>query len=233
MEGVGKSALTIQFIQHHFIDEYDPTIEDSYRKQLMIDGETCLLDILDTAQCEEYSAMRDQYTLSGQGFILVFSLTNRKSFDAIKGLRDNIIRIKDKDKFPLIICGNKSDLETERVIPALEVEELAKSWGCPFIFTSAKTRLNVDELFSELVRDINKEAALLDNNKKKKLKESKKVKAKGKVEEVEKEKEKSLGERQYEAKKALLKDLLKDGVISSAIFEEYNQRNKGRYGITD
>ena len=58
--GVGKSALTIQLIQNHFIDEYDPTIEDSYRKQVTIDDETCLLDILDTAGQEEYSAMRDQ-----------------------------------------------------------------------------------------------------------------------------------------------------------------------------
>ena len=58
--GVGKSALTIQLIQNHFIDEYDPTIEDSYRKQVTIDEETCLLDILDTAGQEEYSAMRDQ-----------------------------------------------------------------------------------------------------------------------------------------------------------------------------
>ena len=47
--GVGKSALTIQLIQNHFVDEYDPTIEDSYRKQVVIDRETCLLDILDTA----------------------------------------------------------------------------------------------------------------------------------------------------------------------------------------
>ncbi|KAJ2545791.1 RAS1 protein, partial [Coemansia sp. RSA 1933] len=52
--GVGKSALTIQFIQSHFVDEYDPTIEDSYRKQCAIDGETAMLDVLDTAGQEEY-----------------------------------------------------------------------------------------------------------------------------------------------------------------------------------
>lgn len=51
---MGKSALTIQLIQNHFVEEYDPTIEDSYRKQVVIDGETCLLDILDTAGQEEY-----------------------------------------------------------------------------------------------------------------------------------------------------------------------------------
>ncbi|KAJ8325798.1 Ras GTPase [Batrachochytrium dendrobatidis] len=57
--GVGKSALTIQFIQEHFVDEYDPTIEDSYRKQTVVDGEVAMLDVLDTAGQEEYSAMRD------------------------------------------------------------------------------------------------------------------------------------------------------------------------------
>jgi len=66
--GVGKSALTIQLIQNHFIDEYDPTIEDSYRKQVTIDDETCLLDILDTAGQEEYSAMRDQVACARQGW---------------------------------------------------------------------------------------------------------------------------------------------------------------------
>ena len=57
--GVGKSALTIQLIQNHFVDEYDPTIEDSYRKQVVIDGETCLLDILDTAGQEEGAVQED------------------------------------------------------------------------------------------------------------------------------------------------------------------------------
>jgi GTPase KRas protein len=63
--GVGKSALTIQLIQNQFVTEYDPTIEDSYRKQVTIDEETCCLDILDTAGQEEYSAMRDQVRLRG------------------------------------------------------------------------------------------------------------------------------------------------------------------------
>lgn len=56
--GVGKSALTIQFIHSHFVNEYDPTIEDSYRKHCIIGDETVLLEILDTAGQEEYSAMR-------------------------------------------------------------------------------------------------------------------------------------------------------------------------------
>ena len=78
--GVGKSALTIRLIQpDHFVDEYDPTIEDSYRKQVTIDEETCLLDILDTAGQEEYSVMRDGWFRNGDCFLLVFSATSRRS----------------------------------------------------------------------------------------------------------------------------------------------------------
>jgi len=155
--GVGKSALTIQLIQNHFIDEYDPTIEDSYRKQVTIDEETCLLDILDTAGQEEYSAMRDQYMRTGQGFILVYAITSRSSFDEIASFREQILRVKDKDKVPMILVGNKCDLETERQVTTGEGQDLAKSFGCPFFESSAKTRVNVEECFYELVREIRKD----------------------------------------------------------------------------
>ncbi|KAH3714097.1 protein p30 [Pelomyxa schiedti] len=69
--GVGKSALCIQFIQNTFVTEYDPTIEDSYRKSSAIDGKTCIFDVLDTAGEEEYSAMREQYFRVSHGFLIV------------------------------------------------------------------------------------------------------------------------------------------------------------------
>ncbi len=100
--GVGKSALTIQLISNHFVDEYDATIEDSYRKQVVIDGETCLLDILDTAGQEEYSAMSDQYIRTGEGFLYVFALDNMKSFEDIDSYRRQIRRVKDADDIPMI-----------------------------------------------------------------------------------------------------------------------------------
>jgi len=156
--GVGKSALTIQLIQNHFIDEYDPTIEDSYRKQVTIDEETCLLDILDTAGQEEYSAMRDQYMRTGQGFLCVYSITNRSSFDEINNFRDQIKRVKDADQVPMVIVGNKMDLESERVVSHNEGQELASMYGCPFMETSAKARLRVEDAFYELVREIRKSA---------------------------------------------------------------------------
>lgn len=78
--------------------QYDPTIEDSYRKQVTIDNETCLLDILDTAGQEEYSAMRDQYMRTGQGFLMVYAITSRSSFEELVGFKDQILRVKDADR---------------------------------------------------------------------------------------------------------------------------------------
>merc|ERR1712087_515001 len=157
--GVGKSALTIQLIQNHFIDEYDPTIEDSYRKQVTIDEETCLLDILDTAGQEEYSAMRDQYMRTGQGFLCVYSITNKSSFEEVAAFRDQILRVKDAEQVPMVIIGNKLDLDGERTVTTKEGQELAASFSCPFMETSAKARIRVEDAFYELVREIRKSQA--------------------------------------------------------------------------
>jgi len=152
--GVGKSCLTIQLIQSHFVDEYDPTIEDSYRKQCVIDDEVALLDVLDTAGQEEYSAMREQYMRTGEGFLLVYSITSRQSFEEILTFQQQILRVKDKDYFPMIVVGNKCDLEGERQVPTEEGKALARQFGCKFIETSAKSRQNVDQAFYDIVREI-------------------------------------------------------------------------------
>ncbi len=164
--GVGKSALTIQLISNHFIDDYDPTIEDSYRKQTVIDNETCLMDILDTAGQEEYSAMRDQYMRTGQGFMLVYAVTARESFEELVKFREQIFRVKDINQVPLVLIGNKCDLENERQVSTNEGQLLARSWGIPFLETSARKRVNIDQSFFELVREIRRENAAKESPKK-------------------------------------------------------------------
>ena len=89
---------------------------DSYRKQCVIDEEVALLDVLDTAGQEEYSAMREQYMRTGEGFLLVYSITSRQSFEEIMTFQQQILRVKDKDYFPIIVVGNKCDLEGERQV---------------------------------------------------------------------------------------------------------------------
>eukprot|EP01095_Lingulamoeba_sp_RSL-Kostka_P000534 TRINITY_DN10810_c2_g1_i1.p1 TRINITY_DN10810_c2_g1~~TRINITY_DN10810_c2_g1_i1.p1 ORF type:complete len:188 (-),score=59.06 TRINITY_DN10810_c2_g1_i1:79-642(-) len=152
--GVGKSALTIQLVNNHFVDEYDPTIEDNYRKQVKIDEEVCILDILDTAGEEEYSSMVDQYIRTGQGFIIVYSITNRISFEKIYYYLEKILRVKDVDKYPMVLAGNKCDLANEREVESEEALEIAQKHECPFFETSAKLRINVVELFYDIVREI-------------------------------------------------------------------------------
>nr|XP_020447851.1 ras-related protein Rap-2a-like isoform X2 [Monopterus albus] len=99
--GVGKSALTVQFVTGTFIEKYDPTIEDFYRKEIEVDSSPSVLEILDTAGTEQFASMRDLYIRNGQGFILVYSLVNQQSFQDIKPMRDQIIRVKrDHLKLP-------------------------------------------------------------------------------------------------------------------------------------
>ena len=155
-EGVGKSSLTFQFIQNRFIDDYDPTIEDSFRKSVIIDNEACLLEILDTSSQEEFSSMRGQYIRNGDGFICVYSITSRSSFDEMNYFKEEIRRTKEGDSVPMIIAGNKCDLETERQVIKTEGEELAKYFNCIFRETSAKSAVNVEVTFYDVVREIRK-----------------------------------------------------------------------------
>lgn len=107
--GVGKSALTVQFVTGTFIEKYDPTIEDFYRKEIEVDSSPSVLEILDTAGTEQFASMRDLYIKNGQGFILVYSLVNQQSFQDIKPMRDQIIRVKRLVK--VCACGGASSSE--------------------------------------------------------------------------------------------------------------------------
>lgn len=154
--GVGKSALTVQFVQGIFVEKYDPTIEDSYRKQVEVDGQQCMLEILDTAGTEQFTAMRDLYMKNGQGFVLVYSITAQSTFNDLMDLREQILRVKDTEEVPMILVGNKCDLEDERVVGKDQGSNLARSFNSAFLETSAKAKVNVTEVFYDLVRQINR-----------------------------------------------------------------------------
>jgi len=154
--GVGKSCLTIQYISNKFVDDYDPTLEDSYRKQVNIDSEEVILDIFDTAGQEDFSAVRDQYMRTGDGFLCVYSITSQPSFDEVSSLHTHIFRVKDVDTIPFVLVGNKADLESDREVSFERGQSLASSLKCPFMEASAKTRKNVVEAFETLVRQIKK-----------------------------------------------------------------------------
>lgn len=157
--GVGKSALTIRLVTDNFLEEYDPTIEDSYRKQVNIDGTVALLDILDTAGQEEFASMQDQWIREGQGFLLVYTITSKSSFEDMKNFHRSILRSKDMDKVPLVIAGNKCDLKDpsdKDQVPFSTAQALAEAWQCPIFETSAKEKINNETCFYEVVREIRK-----------------------------------------------------------------------------
>lgn len=177
--GVGKSALTLQFMYDEFVEDYEPTKADSYRKKVLLDNQEVQLDILDTAGQEDYAAIRDNYFRSGEGFLCVFSITEQESLNAAHELREQILRVKNDDNIPFILIGNKADLDERRVVSSEAAIELANSWNVPYIETSAKTRQNVDHIFLELLRDIKKRRdaqQITENNGKKASKNRRKRK---------------------------------------------------------
>lgn len=162
--------MTVQFVQGIFVEKYDPTIEDSYRKVVEVDGQQCMLEILDTAGTEQFTAMRDLYMKNGQGFLLVYSITAQATFNDLQDLREQILRVKDTEDVPMILVGNKCDLEDERVVGKDQGSNLSRSWNCAFLETSAKSKINVNEIFYDLVRQINRKNPDPRSKKKKKSK---------------------------------------------------------------
>lgn len=152
--GVGKSALTLQFMYDEFVEDYEPTKADSYRKKVVLDGEEVQIDILDTAGQEDYAAIRDNYFRSGEGFLCVFSITDDESFQATQEFREQILRVKNDESIPFLLVGNKCDLNDKRKMPLATCQARSSQWGVPYVETSAKTRENVDKVFFDLMREI-------------------------------------------------------------------------------
>jgi len=149
--GVGKTALAVQFTLNCFVETYDPTIEDAYRKQLVVDNRMCFVEVIDTAGQEEYATLRDQWVREGQGFILVYSIASRATFERLEVFRQAMMKVK-RQKPVFMLVGNKCDKQYEREVSREEGLQLARTFGCEFLETSAKTAQNVERLFTTLVR---------------------------------------------------------------------------------
>lgn len=154
--GVGKSALTLQYMYDEFVEDYEPTKADSYRKKVILEGEEVQIDILDTAGQEDYAAIRDNYFRSGEGFLCVFSITEQDSLAATEEFRDQILRVKNDENIPFLLVGNKADLEERRMVSQEQASQQANQWRVPYVETSAKTKQNVVEIFMELMKEIKK-----------------------------------------------------------------------------
>lgn len=154
--GAGKSALVVQFVHCHYCETYDPTIEDIYRRQWDVDGCIALADILDTAGQDEYTALRSTWFVGSDGFLLVYNMTSRTSFLEAKTFLEQIKRHNDDAPTPFMVVATHSDMADQRVVSVEEGQEFAKECGqyAGYVEVSNKNRINVDEAFSELVRQV-------------------------------------------------------------------------------
>ena len=134
--------------------------KDFYRKEIEVDGDPAILEILDTAGTEQFASMRDLYIKNGQGFIIVYSLTSRQSFQDIKLIREQILRVKGIDRVPIVLAANKCDLAASslREVATEEGLCLANEWNIPYVETSAKNSAVVNSLFTEVVKEMNLKA---------------------------------------------------------------------------
>ena len=136
-----------------------------------------MLEVLDTAGQEEYTALRDQWIRDGEGFVLVYSITSRASFTRIRKFYSQIQRVKESSsassptgsylsspisqsppgQAPVMLVGNKSDRVTDREVSTQEGSALAKDMGCDFVEASAKSCINVEKAFYEVVRALRRQ----------------------------------------------------------------------------
>ncbi|KAM9859452.1 GTP-binding protein REM 1 [Aulostomus maculatus] len=154
--GVGKSSLAGIFAGITEKDEQPGG--DTYERTLTVDGEETTLIVMDTWENdkleEDDSISKDDYLKVGNAYVIVYSITDRSSFDYAAELRITLRRIRQAENLPIILVGNKSDLVRSREVAVEEGRACAVVFDCKFIETSASLHHNVTELFEGVVRQI-------------------------------------------------------------------------------
>lgn len=156
-----RLLIVLQFTCNYFPDPgyYDPTGGPDYRKQIIIDGQVYLLDILTFEMAEAFNAMRELYLKQADGAIIMYDICDRESFEYAKEawkearlLRFEHERTNGSDPMPILLLGNKTDREAERVVSQDEGKGLARRLCAGWAECSCKNRTGVDEVFHGLVR---------------------------------------------------------------------------------
>ncbi|KAJ4458011.1 putative ras small GTPase [Paratrimastix pyriformis] len=152
---VGKSALTLRYVRGIFVKDYDPTIEDFYRRVVTVDGKNCCLDILDTAGQDDFIPLRSTWMRGRDGFFFIYAVNDQFSFDEIKQFHQTLVEAYvDGVRPPLVLIGNKADLKDQRQISYEVGLEYARSIGADFVETSAKTGDGIEQSFERLIREM-------------------------------------------------------------------------------
>ncbi|KAM9301459.1 ras-related and estrogen-regulated growth inhibitor-like [Gastrophryne carolinensis] len=163
---VGKTAMTVRFITRRFIGDYDPTLETIYRHTGLIDGEFVHFEILDTAGQEEDSLQIAEKIKWGDSFVIVYSVTDRCSFDEVMRLCFLINHIHSNkkgatDRAPIAIVGNKTDLQFDRMVSTDDGEKISKALKYSFFEISTRDSYEQTvEVFHTLFHDLVRQGCL-------------------------------------------------------------------------
>ncbi|BFZ56175.1 GTP-binding protein [Savitreella phatthalungensis] len=154
---VGKSSLTVQFVENHFVESYYPTIENTFSKVIKYKGQEFACEIIDTAGQDEYSILNSKHSVGIHGYVLVYSVASKSSFDMCKIIRDKILDHTGTDWVPIVLVGNKSDLHLQRQVSAEDGKAVAAEWKCSWTEASARHNENVARAFELIIAEVEKQ----------------------------------------------------------------------------
>ncbi|XP_006003495.1 GTP-binding protein GEM [Latimeria chalumnae] len=155
--GVGKSTLASIFagVQDSMDSDCDLLGEDTYERTFVVDGECATLILMDMWENQdEEEWIQDHCMQVGDAYLIVYSITDRVSFEKASELRIQLRRTRQAEDIPIILVGNKSDLVRCREVSVSEGRACAVVFDCKFIETSAAVQHNVQELFEGIVRQV-------------------------------------------------------------------------------
>lgn len=153
---VGKSSLTIQYVENQFVDSYDPTIENTFHKTVKLKGQEYDLKLVDTAGQDEYSIFPQSYSMDIHGYVLVYSINSTKSFEVVRTLYEKLLDMTGKVHVPIVLVGNKIDLRVDRVVSYEQGRQAAEYMKAAFLEASAKQNQSVCEIFNTMIQQIDR-----------------------------------------------------------------------------
>ena len=152
--GVGKSCLLLRFADDTYTESYISTIGVDFKiRTIELDGKTIKLQIWDTAGQERFRTITSSYYRGAHGIIIVYDVTDKESFQNIQHWLQEIDKYANEGVMKLLV-GNKSDLQSKKVVSYDEAKELADSLGIGFIETSAKNAHNVEQAFTKMALEM-------------------------------------------------------------------------------
>ncbi|CAO1617472.1 unnamed protein product [Sympodiomycopsis kandeliae] len=156
---VGKSSLIVRYVEDAFVDSYYPTIENVFNKTIKYRGKEYDCDIIDTAGQDEYSILNSRHAIGIHGYVLVYSIALRSSFEMIQTVYDKILNYTGTETIPCVVVGQKSDLHVQRQVSEQEGKELADSLQAAWVETSARHNSNVAKVFESMLSQTEKGTA--------------------------------------------------------------------------